>query len=305
VIKDCLLILGKGELSEKLHRELTRCGVDSRMIGLADEELCNVPDSQVSGIVIAEPDGHENRRLTAALLNCKLRGVPVESAIASFERLRHKVWLEALGPEAVIYSDGFGRSRWYGIFKRFFDLLLALLLLTASAPFLLILAIAIWMDSPGPVLFRQTRIGLFGEPFVLLKLRSMKDEAESETGPVWARIGDERVTRIGRLLRRFRLDEIPQAINVLRGEMSFIGPRPERPLFVKMLSDNIPYYDVRHYVKPGITGWAQVMYPYGASLKDAYEKLQYDLYYAKHMSPLLDLRIFFKSIGVVLFGRGR
>src|SRR6185503_6497114 len=151
-----------------------------------------------------------------------------------------------------------------------------------AAPLLAIIAMAIKLDSAGPVLFRQIRVGLHGETFVIYKFRSMREDAELETGPVWTGEKDERITKVGRLLRKFRLDEILQAINVLRGEMSLVGPRPERPYFVGRLDEQIPFYNLRHYVKPGITGWAQVMYPYGASVKDAHEKLQYDLYYAKH-----------------------
>jgi lipopolysaccharide/colanic/teichoic acid biosynthesis glycosyltransferase len=164
---------------------------------------------------------------------------------------------------------------------------------------------AIKLDSPGPVLFRQIRVGLHGETFVIYKFRSMRQDAELETGPVWTGERDERVTRVGRLLRKFRLDEILQAINVLHGEMSLVGPRPERPYFVDRLEQQIPFYNLRHYVKPGITGWAQIMYRYGASVEDAHEKLQYDLYYAKHKSLGFDAGILLKTIRIVLFGRGR
>jgi lipopolysaccharide/colanic/teichoic acid biosynthesis glycosyltransferase len=180
---------------------------------------------------------------------------------------------------------------------------LALILL--AAPLLLLIAIAIKFDSAGPVLFRQVRVGLHGKTFVIYKFRSMRDDAELEAGSAWAAEGDERVTRVGRLLRLFRLDEIPQAFNVLKGEMSVVGPRPERPCFVDRLAQVIPFYNLRHYLKPGITGWAQVMYRYGASVEDSYEKLQYDFYYAKHKSFRCDAAILLKTVRIVLFGRGR
>jgi len=174
-----------------------------------------------------------------------------------------------------------------------------------TAPLLLLIGIGIKLDSAGPAIFRQERIGLHGSKFTLYKFRSMNLDAESKSGPAWAAEMDDRVTRFGRLLRRFRLDEIPQAFNVLRGDMSFAGPRPERPYFVDMLIEHIPYYGLRHYIKPGITGWAQVTHPYGASVEDAIEKLQYDLYYIKHMSLRQDALVLLKTVKVVLFGRGR
>jgi lipopolysaccharide/colanic/teichoic acid biosynthesis glycosyltransferase len=185
------------------------------------------------------------------------------------------------------------------------DVTVALLLLLFTAPLLALVAIAIKLDSAGRVLFRQIRVGLHGKTFTILKFRSMRTDAEFECGPVWAAVHDERVTRVGRLLRKFRIDEIPQAINVLRGDMSLVGIRPERPYFVEQLTEEIPFYNLRHYVRPGITGWAQVMYPYGASVEDAYEKLQYDLHYFKHMSMARDARILLKTIKTVLLGRGR
>jgi exopolysaccharide biosynthesis polyprenyl glycosylphosphotransferase len=182
-----------------------------------------------------------------------------------------------------------------------FGLLLAVL----ASPLLVLSAIAIKLDSRGPILFRQIRVGLEGKTFVVYKFRSMREDAENDTGPVWAQEADTRVTRVGRVLRKVRLDELPQLFNVLRGEMSLVGPRPERPYFVDLLEQEIPFYDLRHSVKPGITGWAQVCCPYGASIEDAHQKLQYDLYYAKNMSLRLDAVILLKTLRVVLFGKGR
>ena len=185
------------------------------------------------------------------------------------------------------------------------DIGISLALLVASAPICALIALLIRLDSPGPILFRQVRVGRNGKEFELIKFRTMRQDAESTTGPVWAKEHDDRITPLGNFLRKVRLDELPQAWNVLRGEMSLIGPRPERPHFVSMLNERVPFYSLRHCIKPGITGWAQVLYPYGASVADAYEKMQYDLYYAKHMSLRFDLKILFQTVRVVLFGRGR
>jgi exopolysaccharide biosynthesis polyprenyl glycosylphosphotransferase len=244
-------------------------------------------------------------KLASALLDRRLRGLAVNDAVDFYEQLSGKLWVEALNPEWFIYTNGFKHSRTGNVLKRLFDVTFALLLLLLAAPLLAIAAIAIKLDSRGPVLFRQDRVGLNGKTFVIYKLRSMRQDAELATGPVWTGERDERITRVGRLLRKFRLDEILQAINVVRGEMSLVGPRPERPYFVDMLEKQIPFYDLRHYARPGITGWAQVRYTYGASVEDAWEKLQYDLYYVKHKSLRFDVWILLKTIQIVLFGRGR
>jgi len=181
----------------------------------------------------------------------------------------------------------------------------AVLLIFLTSPLLALIAIAIKMDSAGPVFFRQIRVGLHGRTFVIYKFRSMREDAESSSGPAWTSEQDDRVTKVGRLLRAFRLDEMPQVLNVLKGDMSIVGPRPERPCFVDCLRQQIPYYDLRHYLKPGITGWAQVMYQYAASVEDSYEKLQYDLYYAKHRCFRCDVGILLRTVWIVLFGRGR
>jgi sugar transferase (PEP-CTERM system associated) len=259
----------------------------------------------ISRIVVAEANAQDSAALSAALLDCKVRGLEVEQAIDSYEKLSGRIWLEALRPDWLVYSDGFQPPRYYWPLKRLFDATAALLLLTLSAPLLAVIAMAIKRDSGGPVLFRQVRVGRHGREFVLFKFRTMRQDAETVTGPVWASENDQRVTRIGCFLRRYRLDELPQLFNVLRGEMSLIGPRPERPYFVKLLQAKIPYYELRHCIQPGVTGWAQVLYPYGASVEDSYEKLQYDLYYAKHLSLGFDLRILVRTVKVVLFGRGR
>lgn len=256
-------------------------------------------------ITVVEPHATRAREVAEALLDCKLRGIEIEQAVDSYERLSGKIWLEALHADWMIYSDGFRPPPFYRLLKSAVDRAGALLLLVMTSPLLALVALAIKLESPGPVLFRQLRVGRYGKNFVLYKFRSMRVDAENGDGPKWAAKADDRVTAVGRWLRKFRLDELPQVINVLRGDMSLIGPRPERPYFVKMLREQVPFYDLRMYIKPGITGWAQVYYPYGASVEDAYQKLQYDLYYAKHMSFVLDVRILLSTLRVVLFGRGR
>ncbi|MBI4465500.1 MAG: TIGR03013 family PEP-CTERM/XrtA system glycosyltransferase [Acidobacteria bacterium] len=327
-----LMILGSGEMAGKFYRELvngngnhtsTNKDVDGhrQLSSLAVEPGQESLDSgivvnydqlpemalrnRISRIVVAEPNVRNSEELAVALLDCKLRGLEVEQAVESYEKFNGKLWLEGIQPEWLIYSEGFKPPKLYLPLKRAFDTTCALLSLVMSAPLLALIAVAIKLDSKGGVLFRQERVGWHGQTFVLFKFRTMHENAEEATGPVWAGENDTRVTRVGRFLRKFRFDELPQLLNVLHGEMSLVGPRPERPHFVRLLCERIPYYGLRHSVKPGVTGWAQVLYSYGASVKDAYEKLQYDLYYAKHMSLGFDLLILLNTIKVVLFGRGR
>jgi sugar transferase (PEP-CTERM system associated) len=238
------------------------------------------------------------------ILECRFRGIPVEEWPSFFEKLTGKIVVNSLRPGWLIFSDGSVKTRLTETIRRALDVGLSLLGLLLSAPEMALAALCIKLDSPGPVLFRQERVGKDGKVFMLYKFRSMSVDAERLTGPVWASEDDPRVTRVGRLLRKIRLDETPQMFNVLRGDMSFIGPRPERPVFVNRLKEEIPYYVFRFAVKPGITGWAQVKYPYGSTVEDALEKLQYDLYYIKNTSICLDLLILLRSIQVVLFGRG-
>jgi sugar transferase (PEP-CTERM system associated) len=316
-----ILIVGTGELPAKLHRELGRgmarqerhAQVLSFSESLADRgreidltELNEVvAGGRISRVVIAELDARNRERLAAALLDSRLRGLQVNDAVDFYEEVNGKIWVEALNPQWFVYTDGFNHSQAGACLKRCFDVTLALLVILLAAPLLALIAIAIKLDSAGPVLFRQIRVGLHGKTFVIFKFRSMRRDAESESGPAWAAACDERVTKIGRLLRSFRLDEVPQVFNVLKGDMSMVGPRPERPCFVDRLAQAIPFYNLRHYLKPGITGWAQVMYRYGASVEDSYEKLQYDFYYAKHKSFRCDAAILLKTVRIVLFGRGR
>jgi sugar transferase (PEP-CTERM system associated) len=302
-----LLILGTDDLASDLYRRLAEGGlVEEGQVTIDCEQLNALSiEKGTTRIVVAESDPLDRHQLATALIDCKLRGVAVEEAGSFYERFTGKLWVKTLSSDWWIYSDGFQPSRVYLWRKRLLDIVCASLMILVTAPLLLLIAIGIKLDSPGPAIFSQERIGLHGTKFTLHKFRSMNIDAESKSGPAWAAQFDDRVTRFGRLLRKFRLDEIPQAFNVLRGDMSFAGPRPERPYFVDMLRERIPYYDLRHYVKPGITGWAQVTYPYGASVEDAIEKLQYDLYYIKHMSFRQDVLVLLKTFNVVLFGRGR
>ena len=238
------------------------------------------------------------------LVAAKAMGIPIEDCHSFYERLASKIAVVDLPPEWIALSEGFRRDRLVLAAKRIIDILVSFLGLVFSAPIILLTAIAIKLESHGPVFYRQVRVGQNEQRFVLYKFRSMTENAEAIMGPVWASESDPRATRVGAFIRKLRIDEIPQMINVLKGEMSFVGPRPERPFFVEQLKQTIPYYDLRHTVKPGITGWAQICYRYGDSEKDAVEKLQYDLYYIKHMSPIFDVQIIFESLKVVLLRSG-
>ncbi len=237
------------------------------------------------------------------LLSCRLKGIPVEDGVAFAEQLAGKLSVESLHPSFLIFSDGFNRSAIFKRVKRVIDILASATGLALLFPVSLLIALAIKLDSEGPILYRQERVGKDGRIFHLLKFRSMRVDAE-ENGPTWAEVDDQRVTRVGRWIRKLRFDEIPQMISVFRGEMSFVGPRPERPFFVDILKEEIPFYSERHVIKPGITGWAQICYRYGASKEDSLEKLKFDLYYIKHMSLFFDLVIIFETIKIVLLGRG-
>jgi sugar transferase (PEP-CTERM system associated) len=237
------------------------------------------------------------------LLQAKLAGVRVEDAATTYERLTGRILIDGIKPSWLIFSDGFRASHTTRVLKRTVDLALAAFGLALGAPLMVATAIAVRLESPGPVLIRQERVGEGGRTFTLCKFRSMRADAEQGT-PIWAADKDDRVTRIGRFIRLTRLDELPQLWNVLRGDMSFVGPRPERPFFVVQLASAIPFYTERHSVKPGVTGWAQVKYRYGSSIEDAMEKLRYDLYYIKHLSILFDLTIVVDTVKVIVSGKG-
>ena len=322
-LSDGILLLGREELASRLGRDLLKEG-RTQVFGWkgTSEPPANsnggppamsldpvqlktlVRQESISRIVVLEPDLEAREDLASALLECRLLGVRVEDAVELYQRLHGKIWLEALDPGRLAFADGFRITPSYRFVKRVVDVVCASLLLVLAGPVMAVIALAIKLESPGPILFRQERVGQFGKAFTLLKFRSMRQDAEKD-GPAWASKNDSRVTRIGGFLRKSHLDELPQAINVLRGDLSFVGPRPERPCFVAMLREKIPFFDLRLYVKPGITGWAQVRYPYCDSVQDSYEKLQYDLYYARKASPLLDLEILARTAAVMVTGRGR
>jgi sugar transferase (PEP-CTERM system associated) len=241
---------------------------------------------------------------TDELLECRLRGIRVTDLLTFLERESGRVSVELMHPSWLIFSDGFRCDFLRLATKRAFDVLVSLAILLAAAPVALAAAVAIWLEDRGPILYRQLRTGQNGRPFRMIKFRSMRVDAESDGRAVWARLADPRVTRVGAWIRRLRIDEVPQAVNVLLGHMSFVGPRPERPEFVAQLAGKVPFYEERHFVKPGVTGWAQVRYSYGASEKDAQEKLEYDLYYVKHHSLVLDLIVLLRTVEIVLFRIG-
>lgn len=238
------------------------------------------------------------------VMACKLDGIEVMDAPSFYEHVTGKLFLEGINPSWIIFSDGFNVSRIRKVLKRGVDLLCAAIGIVLTVPFLPLIALAIKLDSPGPVFYRQERVGEREHPFFLYKLRTMRADAESDTGAVWAQKNDSRITRLGALFRKCRIDELPQFFNILCGDMSMVGPRPERPEFVNKLKEIIPYYSERHFVKPGVTGWAQVRYPYGASEEDAMEKLRFDLYYIKNLSLTFDFMIILETIQVVLFRKG-
>jgi sugar transferase (PEP-CTERM system associated) len=281
----------------------TTGGLGLPMVGTLDNIAQIIGEVRPSRVII----GLKERRRQLpfnTLLRLRMRGLLIEQASTLYEKLTGKIPVESIHPSALIFADGFRHSRRLRFYERFFGLAAATFALLVAGPVMAIVALAIKLDSRGPVFYRQSRVGHNGEPFDILKFRSMRVDAESGSGPVWASDRDPRVTRVGRLLRLLRLDELPQLINVLYGEMSFIGPRPERPYFVDQLREQIPFYDLRHSVRPGITGWAQVRSRYGASVEDSKEKLEYDLFYIKNVSLSLDLLILFQTVKIVLFGRG-
>jgi sugar transferase (PEP-CTERM system associated) len=272
-------------------------------IGTAEDIPHIVTRYDVDRIVVGLSD-RRGRLPISELLQAKLSGVRVEDATTTYERLAGKILIDDLKPSWLIFSDGFVISRWTRLCKRLIDLALASIGFALAAPLTLLTALAVYLESDGPVLYRQERVGESGRTFTLLKFRSMRADAEKAGLPIWAKENDDRITRVGRFIRKTRLDELPQLWNVLRGDMSFVGPRPERPFFVEQLAQEIPFYQQRHAVKPGVTGWAQIKYQYGSSIEDAMEKLRYDLYYIKHLSIALDLSIVFDTVKVIIFGKG-
>lgn len=257
----------------------------------------------VSEVVLALQE-RRNALPLKDLLRIKTKGVHVNDFSSFIERETGRVDLETINPSWLIFSDGFSSSRMFSsAVKRIFDITASCILLALTFPIIVLFAGLVKLDSKGPAFFRQKRVGLYGETFTLIKLRSMRTDAEKD-GAKWAEKNDPRITRLGRFIRKVRIDELPQTWSVLKGEMSFVGPRPEVPTFVESLEEEIPFYSERHMVKPGITGWAQINYPYGASVEDSRCKLEYDLYYAKNYTPFLDLVILLQTLRVILWPEG-
>jgi sugar transferase (PEP-CTERM system associated) len=263
-----------------------------------------VDQHRIDEIVVAVRDRRNGHLSMSELLECKLEGISIVDLPTFFERESGHVQLKSLNPSWMIYSMGFCRGGFQQVLKRVFDIGVSGAVLIATLPIMLLAALAIWLETGRPIFYRQKRVGECRRVFEILKFRSMRVDAEKDGVARWAQKNDDRVTQVGRILRLARIDELPQLINVLRGDMSFVGPRPERPPFVSELSTKVPFYASRHSVKPGITGWAQIRYPYGASVDDAVQKLQFDLYYVKNHSLFLDLVILFQTAQVVLFGKG-
>lgn len=258
----------------------------------------------VSEVIVATQERRGGGFPIQELLECKMNGINVMDIATFYEKERGYIRMDSLQPSWLVFSRGFDQSLIRSLIKRIFDLCASILLLIVTFPIMLITMIIILLEDGKPIFYRQERIGRGGSIFSVIKFRSMRNDAEKGGKPQWSTQDDPRITRIGKIIRKLRIDELPQIINVLKGEMSFVGPRPERPYFVDMLIAQVPYYNIRHSVKPGITGWAQVRYPYGSSVEDSIEKLQYDLYYVKNHSLFLDLIILIDTIGVVLLGKG-
>ena len=280
--------------------------VDAKRVVQPDQSLAEYAQlNRVDDVVIAFDDARGGFPFDE-LIACKMSGIDVMEIPDFFEREAGVLKLDTLRPSKMIFSRGFRQSLYRDVAKRQLDILTSVALLMLAWPFMLLTALGILIESRGrgSILFRQTRVGQYGQHFTLMKFRSMVEDAEADGVARWAQEEDPRITRFGRLMRKVRLDELPQLFNVLRGDMSFVGPRPERPIFVRQLTEHLPHYHHRHWVKPGLTGWAQINYPYGASQKDALEKLQYDLYYVKNQSMALDLFTIAQTVEVVLLGRG-
>jgi len=279
--------------------------IDESLIVQAPDSIYDfVIKNEIDEIVVAVDDRRKKFPATD-LLNCKMEGIYVRDMVSFFERITRHLQLDALHPSVLIFSTGFTHAVLQNTSKRFFDIVISSLILIVAAPIMLLTAVAIYLSSFGrdPVLYRQIRVGLNNEDYAVLKFRSMKTDAEKD-GAQYAKKKDSRVTKIGLFIRKTRIDELPQLFNVLKGDMSFVGPRPERPEFVNGYNKSISHYSLRHKVKPGITGWAQICYPYGESEEDTKQKLQYDLYYVKNYSLFLDFMILFQTLQVVLFGKG-
>jgi sugar transferase (PEP-CTERM system associated) len=271
---------------------------------LTDEELATAIGVQRVNRIIVALEDRRGRLPVELLLSMKSRGVLIQDGTEFYEQVTGKIPIESLRLGTLLFSSGFHRSRLLVFYKRLSSILVSVLGLLLTMPLLPFVALAIKLTSPGRLIYHQKRVGRNDTIFYCHKFRTMRADAEADTGPTWACDDDPRITPVGRFLRTTRLDEVPQLWNVLKGDMSLVGPRPERPEFIESLKQQIPYYNLRHTVRPGITGWAQIRYKYGSSVDDAKEKLRYDLFYIKHMSPGLDALVFFDTIKIILLGRG-
>lgn len=323
-LKRRLLVLGVGQQAARLEelQQVKTSGFSVLgYIQVHEDEVLNIEAERmlqvttnlsdlaeelvIDEIVVAMDDRRKGFPMSE-VLQCKLDGIRISNFLAFFERHSGKIQLDALRPSNLIFADGFQLAMLNAVIKRFFDLATSSILLLLASPIMLLTALAIWLEpgDRGPILYWQTRVGFNGEPFEVVKFRSMRVDAEKGGKAVWAVKGDPRVTRVGAVIRDTRIDELPQLYNVLCGDMSFVGPRPERPQFVADLAKKIPFYTMRHMVKPGITGWAQICFPYGASEEDAREKLEYDLYYIKNYSLFFDTVIMLQTVHTVFWGKG-
>jgi sugar transferase (PEP-CTERM system associated) len=304
-----VMVLGTGARAKRIEALAARTGAGFAVVGVVDmNDSAGLPAQALrlgAGELVLALEERRNALPLGDLLKIKTTGVQVHDFSSFIERETGRVDLDSLNPSWLIFSDGFSAGRRLStIAKRLFDVTASGLLLVLTLPLIALTALAVKIESVGPAFFRQRRVGLYGQPFDVIKLRSMREDAEIGGKAVWAQKDDPRVTRVGRIIRKLRIDELPQAWSVLKGDMSFVGPRPERPQFVADLEARLPYYAERHVVKPGITGWAQINYPYGASVEDAREKLEFDLYYAKNYSPFLDLLILLQTARVVIWPEG-
>jgi len=318
-----ILIFGTGERALGVKRALNKSDPSAEILGFfpgPNEEEIAVPGNMILSrtrsltdtaismradeIVVAVSERRGGAMPLRELLDCKLQGIRVLDLASHFEQTLGQIRLESLYAGWLIFGDGFRQGSVRTIVKRIFDIICAAILILLALPIMAVAAFAIVIENGFPILYRQERVGLNGRLFNVIKFRSMRRDAEKDGKPVWATAQDNRTTRVGKIIRKLRIDELPQLFSVLTGDMSLVGPRPERPFFVDQLTKEIPFYAVRHSVKPGVTGWAQVRYHYGATVEDSAEKLQYDLYYVKNHSLFLDILVLFETIGVVLTGKG-
>lgn len=318
-----ILIYGAGPAAQAVGRTLLEADPNAHIVGYVagpNEREPTVRSSEilvpastlpamaqsmgVDEIVVALTERRAGSMPLRQLLDCKVSGTKVYDLNTHFEKTLGQIRVDFLSASWLIFGDGFNQGAWRTAVKRVFDIVCAALLCLISAPLMIGAAVLIRFESRGPILYRQERVGQNGRTFSITKFRSMRADAEKDGRPRWASSNDDRVTRVGGVMRKLRIDELPQLFNVLRGDMSLVGPRPERPFFVDQLTQEIPFYALRHSIKPGVTGWAQVRYPYGATVRDSQEKLQFDLYYVKNHTLFLDLVVLLETVSVVLTGKG-